>query len=297
MMKISLAAVQYFWDRSTLMAFYAQAAETPLDIIYLGETVCSKRRALSVADWLALAQDLASTGKEVVLSTLTLIEAESELSHARTLLEKFDGMIEANDYAVLRMAQQLRRPVCAGSTLNVYHPLTLRTLQECGVQRWVAPVEMSGTSLHDLLQQYPLETAISPPQTEVLSYGRLPLAHSARCYTARFANLPKDQCEFRCADYPEGLPLFSQEQQGLFQINGIQTQSFARCNLVPHWQQLQQLGVDVMRISASTPDCLGVVQVLRDLIDGQSGRIPASSDEDCNGYWFGVAGMKHVSLI
>lgn len=297
MMKISLGAVQYFWDRATLMRFYAQAADMPLDIIYLGETVCSKRRAMTAADWLALAQDLMSTGKSVALSTFTLIEAESELNYVRTLLEKFDGMIEANDYAVLHMAQQLQRPVCAGSMLNVYHPLTLQTLQACGVQRWVAPVEMSGTALHDLLQEYRPRMPTSTLQTEVLSYGRLPLAHSARCYTARHANLPKDQCEFRCADYPQGLPLFSQEQQGLFQINGIQIQSFARCNLIPHWQQLQQMGVDIMRISVSTPDCLGVVRVLRAMIDGCSGRIPLMCDEDCNGYWFGVAGMKHVSLV
>lgn len=296
MMKISLGAVQYFWDRTTLLNFYARAVETAVDIIYLGETVCSKRRALSTADWLALAEDLASTGKEVVLSTLTLIEAESEVSQARTLVEKFDGMIEANDYAVLHMAQQAGRPVCAGPTLNVYHPLTLRSLQQCGVQRWVPPVEMSGTSLHELLQQMESES-LPMPQTEVHSYGRLPLAHSARCYTARFENLPKDQCEFRCADYPEGLALKSQEGQGLFQINGIQTQSFARCNLIPHWQQLARQGVDIMRISVATPECLQQVQVLHDLVNGTSQRIPHASADDCNGYWFGMAGMKQVSLI
>ena len=296
MMKISLGAVQYFWDRKTLLDFYARAVETPVDIIYLGETVCSKRRALSTADWIALAQDIAATGKEVVISTLTLIEAESELSQARTLMEKFDGMIEANDYAVLHLAHQIGRPVCAGPTLNIYHPLTLGTLQACGVQRWVPPMEMSGSALFELLQ-HSLAEGKAPPQTEVLSYGRLPLAHSARCYTARFENLPKDQCEFRCADYPEGLSLRSQEGQGLFQINGIQTQSFAHCNLLPHWQQLRQHGVDIMRINVSTPECLQQVNRLHEMLEGTSPRIPHTSPDDCNGYWFGMAGMKQVSLI
>ena len=36
-------------------------------------------------------------------------------------------------------------------------------------------------------------------ETEVLAFGRLPLAVSARCFTARAHNLPKDQCDFRCA--------------------------------------------------------------------------------------------------
>lgn len=296
MMKISLGAVQYFWDRNTVLDFYARAVETPVDILYVGETVCSKRRALSTADWLALAQDIASAGKEVVLATLTLIEAESELSQARSLIEKFDGMIEANDYAVLHMAQQAGRAVCAGPTLNIYHPLALRTLQQCGVQRWVAPVEMSGTSLHALLQQMQ-EEGLPLPQTEVFSYGRLPLAHSARCYTARYANLPKDQCEFRCRDYPEGLPLTSQEGQGLFQLNGIQTQSYARCNLLPHWQQLAQHGVDIMRISAASVECLQQIQRLHDLVSGRAQCIPQSDVDDCNGYWFGVPGMRQVSLV
>src|SRR5690606_32273931 len=123
------------------------------------------------------------TGKEVGMSTLTLIEAESELSQARTLVEKFDGMIEANDYAVLRLAHQIGRPVCAGPTLNIYHPLTLGALQACGVQRWVPPMEMSGSALCELLQ-CGLAEGKALPQTELLSYGRLPLAHSARCYTA-----------------------------------------------------------------------------------------------------------------
>lgn len=296
-MKISLGPVQYFWDRNTLLEFYARAVETPVDIIYLGETVCSKRRALSVADWLALARDVAATGKEVVLSTLTLIEAESEVGQVRSLVENYEGMIEANDYAALRIAQQWQRPLCAGSTLNIYHSLTLQTLQNCGVERWVAPVEMSGTSLSALLQQYRQDTGKAAPDAEVYAWGRLPLAHSARCYTARIDNLPKDQCEFRCGNFPEGIPLYSQEHQGLFQINGIQTQSYAHCNLIPHWQQLQQLGVGVMRISVSTPECLNQVQQLADLLSGQSRRIPQASPEDCNGYWFGMAGMKKVSLV
>lgn len=289
MMKIALGPVQYYWDRNTLTEFYARAVETPVDIIYLGETVCSKRRAMSAADWIALAQDIAATGKEVVLSTLALIEAESEISYARSLLEKFPGMVEANDYAVVQMAQQLQRPICAGATLNLYNPAALQALVQCGVTRWVAPVEISGESLRQLLQ-----TLNVPVQTEVFSYGRLPLAHSARCYTARFQNLPKDQCEFRCADYPEGIPLFSQEQQGLFQLNGIQTQSFAHCNLIPHWQKLAAAGVDIMRISVSTPDCLQQIPLLHEQLQGQSQRIPASASDDCNGYWFGVAGMRRV---
>ena len=45
-MRISLGPIPYFWERERVFDFYAHALEAPVDIVYLGETVCSKRRAL-----------------------------------------------------------------------------------------------------------------------------------------------------------------------------------------------------------------------------------------------------------
>ncbi len=80
-MKLSLGPVLFFWDRNTLMQFLCpDMAEQPLDIIYIeGETVCSKRRSLSLDDWLGLARDMQQQSQaQVVLSGLTLVEAASE---------------------------------------------------------------------------------------------------------------------------------------------------------------------------------------------------------------------------
>lgn len=49
--------------------FYQQAAKSSADVIYLGEAVCSKRRATKVGDWLEMAKSLAASGKQVALST------------------------------------------------------------------------------------------------------------------------------------------------------------------------------------------------------------------------------------
>lgn len=69
-MKYALGPLLYFWPKTDVEAFYHAAKECDADIIYLGETVCSKRRELKPGDWQSLAQELAAAGKQVVLSTM-----------------------------------------------------------------------------------------------------------------------------------------------------------------------------------------------------------------------------------
>lgn len=100
-MKVSVGPILYLWERSATLRFYESLCEAPVDIVYLGEVVCSKRRVLQRADWLRLAQMLRTAGKEVVVSTLALIEAESELGTLARVTENADALVEANDYACL----------------------------------------------------------------------------------------------------------------------------------------------------------------------------------------------------
>ncbi len=61
-MKYALGPVLYYWPKNDIAAFYQQAAESNADIIYLGESVCTKRREMKVGDWLASASSpLSST--------------------------------------------------------------------------------------------------------------------------------------------------------------------------------------------------------------------------------------------
>ena len=117
----------YFWSRETLLGFYNRIALTPVEIVYLGETVCSKRRSLKHADWLKLATNLQAAGKEVVLSSLTLLEAGSELASLKRLCREQNFMIEANDMAAV---QQLAgsRPFVTGPSVNIYNARTLAVL-------------------------------------------------------------------------------------------------------------------------------------------------------------------------
>ena len=103
-----------------------------------------------------------------------------------------------------------------------------------------------------------------PPgvECEVFAYGRLPLAYSARCFTARNLDLAKDDCGFRCIDYPDGLALATQEGRPFLAINGIQTQSAATHNLLPVLHELVDDGIDLLRIS---PQSRGTARGGRDL--------------------------------
>jgi collagenase-like PrtC family protease len=242
-MKLSLGPIPYFWPRETVFEFYARAAVSPVDIVYLGETVCAKRRALRLADWIALAEQLVAAGKEVVLSTLTLLEAESELGQLRRIAENGRFTVEANDWGAVNLLAG-RASFVAGPHLNVYNAASLAVLADSGASRWVPPLELSRDALAALQAARP-----EGIETEVFAFGRLPLAFSARCFTARAHNRPKDDCGFRCADYPDGMLLKTQEGEPFLVLNGIQVQSAGTHSLVAHLQALAALGVEVLRIS------------------------------------------------
>lgn len=96
-MKYSLGPVLWYWPKETLEDFYQQAATSSADVIYLGEAVCSKRRATKVGDWLEMAKSLAGSGKQIVLSTLALVQASSELGELKRYVENGEFLIEASE--------------------------------------------------------------------------------------------------------------------------------------------------------------------------------------------------------
>ena len=294
--KLSLGSIQYYWDRDTVFDFYKQIAKTPVDIVYLGETVCSKRRLMRDDDWLEIAALLKQAGKEVVLSTLTLIEANSELSKLKSICKNEEYAIEANDMAAVNLLAG-KQSFITGSAINIYNARTLNVFAKQGVKRWVFPVELSGETLADILEQRP-----EGMETEVFVYGRLPLAFSARCFTARSHNLQKDDCQLRCIDDPDGLLMKTREDDPFLIINGIQTQSAKSCNLINDMEDMKKMGVDILRISPQSKSTVDIINIFHDYLhDKKSGREAAEQLESlsptgtCNGYWHGGAGMESVN--
>lgn len=291
-MKIAVGPLLYHWPRKRLQTFYAQVAESTADIVYLGETVCSKRREYGPEDWLETAAILRAAGKEVVLSTLALLEAESELGVLRRLCGQEDYLVEANDMAAVYRRRRQGLSFVAGTSINCYNAPALERLCDWGATRWVAPVEMPRDHLVEILQEVNATDMHRSIEVEVFAWGRLPLAYSARCFTARAHDLPKDRCQLRCIDYPDGLPLATQDGEAILTINGIQTQSAAIQDLCSDWQDLATAGVGVLRISPQDHDTLEVVEELAAALREQRPpRLPKSEDAACNGYWHGEAGM------
>ena len=291
-MKLSLGPLLFYWSRQQTMDFYAAMAEQPVDIIYLGEAVCSRRHEMRLDDWIEVAGVLADAGKQVVFSSLPLIESESDLKAVRRLMDaaKNDARlsVEANEMGAVRQLAERGQPFVAGPTLNIFNSHTLNLLADSGATRWVMPPEMGCTTLTGILKDKRPGVA-----TELFAHGRVPLAYSARCFTARRYGLQKDTCEFRCIAFADGLPLKTREGMTFLTINGIQTMSAKVFHLERELPDLAALGIEVLRISPQSTDMPALIAAYRDLIDQQPATMPAG--DYCNGFWHEQPGLEWVT--
>jgi len=293
-MKLALGPLLYYWPRQETLDFYAGIAASPVDVVYLGETVCSRRHELRLDDWLNLGRELAAVGKEVVLATQSLIESESDLKTLRQIIGQGEFRVEANDMGAVRLlAEAGAGDWVAGATLNIFNPHTLELLMEAGAGRWVVAPEIPGAALAEVRAGL-----TRPIETEVFAYGRLPLAHSARCFTARHFNLQKDACEFRCLSIMDGIPLRTREGQPFLTLNGVQTQSARVHNLLADLPSLASRA-EVLRISPQGAHGRDIIDIFRAALDGRLtpvAALDASRDympeAPCNGFWHGRPGVE-----
>ncbi|HEX4859081.1 MAG TPA: U32 family peptidase [Usitatibacteraceae bacterium] len=292
-MKLTLGPLLYYWKKAHVEAFYEEIADTAVDTVHLGEAVCGKRHELRFEDWMAIARRLANRGKEVVLSTCELIESETDLRVLRRVAENGAFMVEANDLGAVNLLAG-KGPYVAGPYLNIYSGLTLDFHRRQGAVRWVPPVELGASAVGRILADY--EESI---ETEVFAYGRLPLAISARCFTARYNNQSKDDCGFRCIEHSDGMTLSTQDDRPFLALNGLQTQSAHVQNLAASIAQMRDMGVGRLRISPQSQGTAEVIRLFRRIADGELdgtaalGQMPVALGEAyCNGFWHGRPGLE-----
>ena len=130
------------------------------------------------------------------------------------------------------------------------------------------------------------ELGVALPEIEIFAYGHLPLAYSARCFTARAENRPRTIAS-SAAELPRGHPC-SAEGEALFTINGIQTMSASVSNLLADYQGLVDSGADLLRLS---PRAAGMEEVIGAFDAVRKGALPPLAVDGCNGYWHGQPGM------
>lgn len=292
-MKIAVGPLHYYWPRQQVLSFYADVAESSADIVYLGETVCSRRHELRLADWFDLADALTQAGKRCVLSSLTLIESESDLKTLRKLGANGRHVVEANDMGAVRLLAAAGARFVAGPSLNVFNDRTLQMLAQAGALRWVVPPDLGRDALAAIQAARPQQI-----ETEVFAWGRLPLAYSSRCFTARRFNLQKDSCEFRCIEFADGLPLATREGDAFLNLNGIQTQSAKTHSLLAEVPELARLGVDVLRVSPQSRGTLEALAAMHGAIECRRSTTQSTAElpaDSCNGFWYARPGLQRIA--
>ncbi len=260
--ELTLGPNLFNWAPEIWRDFYFRIAdEAPVSVVYLGETICSKRAPLFRDHYETVAERLRAAGKTVVHATLGETASRVDRRLVSDVCERTSDLVEANDTSA---AFHLRgRPHCIGQLMNVYNEETLRFLASKGARNICLPVELPFSAIGVLC------TAAAPLKVtiEVQVFGRQSLALSARCYHARAHRRTKDTCLFVCDNDPDGLVLSTLERKPFLVANGVQTLSWEYLNLAQEIPALKAAGVSRYRLSPHTCDMVRVAFVFRSLLD------------------------------
>lgn len=291
-MQISLSQIPFNWTEKAITDFYQEMANLPLSTVYIGNTVCSKREAtVSTKKWLTIAENLQAKGKQVIFSTLGLIETDPELNQLVKTCTESPFMIEANDISSVNILSRIEKEFACGSGVNIYNHNTLNILQQKGMVRWTPPVELSIEAIGDTISA--ANNTIL--EVELFAFGYLPLAISARCYSARQEGLAKEHCGNICDKTPFGYCVDTTDGKDFLRINGTQTMSAAIHNALNGWKVAESAGIDSLRISPANADMKSVIEQTHAMLEGSVASVNIDLDPRerfCDGFAFDKAGIE-----
>ena len=285
-MQIALASVPSVWGRSTIKQFYSEMAALPVDIVYVGETVCSEREVLSPADYKEIAALLKQSGKKVFISTLTLMTSSEQFNKTQELISIGYG-VEANSIGVLNLQNE---HLAIGSSLNIYNKESAKWFADFGAERAILPVELAAKSIAEIAKNVPVE---------VWAFGNIPCSISWRCYTARALDISQPECRKKCLKYPQGMVLENVENENLFIIDGKQILSGKTLSLITQLEELRKIGVETIRIAPDIKHTKDIVNLFKQVIDNKKDAKEAEEELKkyakyglSNGWFNGEAGIK-----
>jgi collagenase-like PrtC family protease len=295
--KLTIAPILFHWSTVQKLDFYARIAdEAPVDVVYLGEVICSKRTPFFEKHYDEVAERLTRAGKTVVFSTLAEVMLKRERNMIAGFCDLEDYELEINDSSALWHLDD--KSFRVGSLMNVYNEDTMAYLVGKGATHFSLPAELPRESVA-ILAARAKELGAT---TEVQVFGRASLALSARCYHARAHGRIKDNCQFVCEEDMDGMPLNTLDNEEFLTVNGIQTLSHSYLNLLDNLDDMKEMGVTHFRLVPHTQDMVAVANIFRDALDNtvfveESGEKLAALDIPApfsNGFWNGRPGHLWV---
>lgn len=261
---LSLGPVLFLWDGPKWRDFYFRIAdEAPISHVIVGEIVCSKRFHFMAPYMEAVIDRLQRAGKAVGLGSLALVMLEREAKQIRQMIEKATLQVEANDLSALGLLSGV--PHSVGPLVNVYNAATAKVLSARGAHSICLPPELPINSIREIVKGVP------GVAFEVFTFGRVPLAISARCAHARSKGHIKDNCRFVCGEEPDGLPVKTLDSQPFLALNGVQTLSHTCQSLIEDMPDLRQAGIKRFRLSPQNCDMVAVADVHKEVLDNRIG--------------------------
>ena len=298
MTKLTLGPIAYHWSSEARRDFYARIAdEAPVDEVYLGEVICSKRAPFHEADLPATIERLERAGKTVILSTLAEVMLKRERKATADIAELDAPEIEINNAAGLYARGT--RPHRVGPFMNAYNEATIDWMASRGATHVCLPGELPAPSIAVAAQAARAQGL----GVEVQVFGRVSLAVSARCYHARAHHRTKDNCQFVCEEDPDGMPLRTRDDRPILRVNGIQTQSESYLDLLPEMPRLVADGVTHLRLMPQAVDMVAVAGLYRAVLDGNFA-VDAAEERlvtlcgttaFSNGFYHGEAGYRRIA--
>ena len=100
--ELTLGPILFHWSAQTKLDFYARIAEeAPIDTVYLGEIICSKRSPFFEKHYDEVVDRLERCGKKVVFSSLAEVMLKRERNKMKAFCDIPDHEIEVNDASAL----------------------------------------------------------------------------------------------------------------------------------------------------------------------------------------------------
>lgn len=148
--KLTLGPLYYHWPAEAMRDFYFRVAdEAPVDCVYVGEVVCSKREPFFEPHVQEVIERLEKGGKQVVLSSLALLTLQREMQALQETADQ-PRLVEANDVAAIQLLQG--RPFVVGPFINVMNEGTFDYMVAQGAKRIVFASELNGKAIAQLVR-------------------------------------------------------------------------------------------------------------------------------------------------